>query len=515
MKSRKMLYRSAWKNLRIHYFLNVMIVFLVGYILRDGYQYATDWTNWGTQEQTSIILRENRDTNADVMMEFLRGQELIDIDFSQFSETAAEKYTMGYFSVIINEITASGSLGFGILGGLNKILFDGRIGQSVTIFVMVAVLACYWIFVKNLISIGRCRYFLEQRTYPNVSADRLLFVYRTDTTLRSACTMLLRSLYQTLWNLTIVGGVVKYYEYRLIPYILAENPNIRTKDAFRLSKELMRGDKRRAFWLDVSLLPGVLLDGATFHLSSLFFFNPFRECLFAEFYALVREEKRDGVFRAELLNDDFLMHNSGGLEAYPHDKGPTPYVAHRSWMNTNYEKDYTRLNAVLMFFLFAFVGWLFEVAFYLVNEGSFINRGVLTGPWLPIYSVGGLLILFLLKPVRRNPPLLFGMSFLMCGALEYMTSWVLELLAHKRWWDYTGYFMNLHGRICLEGLTVFGLAGVAVTYCIAPVSDSLLEHIPEKKRRVIAAVLVILFAADCAWSLFHPNTGNGITEGFY
>lgn len=514
MKGKNSLYHTAWKNLRMHYFLNVVIVFIVSFILRDGYQYATDWTNWMTQGQTGIVLRENRDTNADVIMEFLRRQELVDIDFSRFSDTAAEKYTMGYFSVIINEITASGSLGFGILGGINKILFDGRIGQSVAIFIMIAVLALYWIFVKNLVTIGRCRYFLEHRTYSSVSTDRLLFVYRTDTTWNAARTMLLRSIYQTLWNLTIVGGFVKHYEYRMIPYVLAENPNIRTKDAFRLSKELMRGDKRHAFWMDVSLLPGVLLDGATFHLTSLFFFNPFRECLFAELYARVREEKRDGVFRAELLNDAYLMQNSG-LDAYPDAKGLTPYVERRSWMNTNYEKDYTPLNSVLLFFLFAFVGWLFEVAFYLVNEGSFINRGVLTGPWLPIYAVGGLLIICLLKPIRRDPAMLFGVSFLMCGTLEYATSWLLELVAHKRWWDYTGYFMNLNGRVCLEGLTVFGLAGVAVTYFIAPVSDSLLEHIPEKKRKVIAVVLMILFAADCVWSLFHPNTGNGITEGFY
>ncbi len=514
MTKRTTLYGKAWKGLRSHYFLNVVVAFLVAFILHDGYQYATDWSNWTNSEETAVVLRENRDTNADVLLELLRKAELFDLDLRQYADTSAEKYTMGYFSVIVNEVTSSGSLGFGILSGLNKILFDGRIAQSVTIFVMVLLLGVYWIFVKNLILIGRCRYFLERRTYPDTRIDRLLFIYRTDTTRNAARIMLLRSIYQTLWNLTIVGGFIKYYEYRMIPYILAENPGIPAKEAFRLSRELMRGDKRHAFWMDMSLLPGVLLDGATFHLTSLFFFNPYKECLFAELYALVREEKRDGIFRGTLLYDEYLF-APGERTIYPDAECPTPHVSHRSWLSMDYEKDYTLLNSLLFFYLFSLVGWLFEVLFYLVNEGSFINRGVLTGPWVPIYGVGGLLIIYVLKPFRRKPALLFGLSFTMCGALEYFTSWALEQLAGMRWWDYTGYFMNLNGRICLEGLTVFGLAGAAVTYSIAPFSDNLLNTIPEKKRKVLAIFLSVIFLADCIWSVFHPNTGNGITEGFY
>ena len=69
--------------------------------------------------------------------------------------------------------------------------------------------------------------------------------------------------------------------------------------------------------------------------------------------------------------------------------------------------------------------------------------------------------------------------------------------------------------IRLEVPTVFGLAGVAVTYAIAPFSDELLSRIPEKKRKLLAGVMIAVFLADCVWSVFNPNTGNGITEGFY
>ncbi|MBR1528672.1 MAG: DUF975 family protein [Oscillospiraceae bacterium] len=515
MKSTKTLYQSAWKDLRTHYFLNVMIVFLVGFILRDGYQYATDWNHMLTESEQAVHeLRENHMTNAEILKELLSGLNLVSVDFSPLAETTAEKYTMGYFSVIVNEITASGSLGFGILNGLNKILFDGKIAESVTIFTMTVCMAFFWIFIKNLILIGRCRYFLERRAYPKTKPDRLLFVYRTGYTNNTAKVMLLRAVRQTLWNLTIIGGFIKYYEYLMIPYLLAENPNITAKEAFSLSKQIMNGDKKTAFKIDLTLLPFALLDGATFHMSSLFFLNPYRECIFAELYAALRTEKKMTLIENGLLCDDMLIFNSG-KEAYPDDECPTPHLEKHRWLATDYEKDYTLETAVLFFFLFSFIGYLFEVCFYLVNEGSFINRGTMTGPWLPIYGTGGLIIIYLLKPLRKKPALLFASAFVICGSLEYFTSWLLEQVAHKRWWDYTGYFMNINGRVCLEGLTVFGLAGVAVTYFIAPVSDNLLKKLSPKKRKILCIILLILFVIDCIWSVMHPNTGNGITEGFY
>ena len=152
---------------------------------------------------------------------------------------------MGYFSVIVNEVTESGSLGFGILNGLNKILFHGKIAESITIFIMTALLGLFWVFGKNLILIGRCRYFLEERTYPRTRADKLLFIYRTDCVKNTAKVMLLRAVRQTLWNLTIVGGFIKYYEYLMIPYLLAENPNMTSQEAFALSKQMMNGKKEK------------------------------------------------------------------------------------------------------------------------------------------------------------------------------------------------------------------------------------------------------------------------------
>ena len=133
----------------------------------------------------------------------------------------------------------------------------------------------------------------------------------------------------------------------------------------------------------------------------------------------------------------------------------------RQWIKIDYDRKYSFSTIVLFFFSFAFVGWVWEVFYTLLNEGVLANRGTMFGPWLPIYGVGGLLIIVGLRPLRKNPGLLFMGAFAACGALEYFAAWALETLFHTKWWDYTGYFLNVNGRICLEGLFVFGLAGVA------------------------------------------------------
>ena len=113
--------------------------------------------------------------------------------------------------------------------------------------------------VKNIIAVGRCRFFLESTKYRKVRLDKVLFIYRVKKTLTTAKSMLLTSIYQFLWNLTIIGGIIKHYSYLLVPYIIAENPTISGKDAIELSRKMMNGRKLEAFKLELSLLPWYLL----------------------------------------------------------------------------------------------------------------------------------------------------------------------------------------------------------------------------------------------------------------
>ncbi len=169
---------------------------------------------------------------------------------------------------------------------------------------------------------------------------------------------------------------------------------------------------------------------------------------------------------------------------------------------------------VLLFFSLAFAGWLWEEVLYFFTEHAFINRGVYRGPYLPIYGVGGLLLCMAFRSFRRKPVRVFFLSAALCSVLEYLTSFFLERRFGVRWWDYSGHFLNISGRICLLGAVVFGLGGVALISLFLPLYERLYHRIPPKWRMISCLVLLLVFVADAAWCSMRPNTGEGITSAW-
>lgn len=179
----------------------------------------------------------------------------------------------------------------------------------------------------------------------------------------------------------------------------------------------------------------------------------------------------------------------------------------------NYLKGYTVISIIALFLIFSMIGWTWEVMLHLIKRGNFVNRGVLFGPWLPIYGSGGILILTILNKYRNKPKLEFLYAVLLCGIVEYFTSVYLELTHDgMRWWNYSGYFLNLNGRICLENLLVFGLGGIAVVYAIAPYIDNVLKKFNKKILTSVVWIILSIFIIDQIHSSFVPNTGKGVSS---
>ena len=172
------------------------------------------------------------------------------------------------------------------------------------------------------------------------------------------------------------------------------------------------------------------------------------------------------------------------------------------------------LEITLMFFFLSFVGWLWEVSIHIVEDGRVVNRGVLHGPWLPVYGMGAVLIIILFWNRRdRNPFVQMMLMMAVCGIVEYGASEYLEWMYDgRRWWDYTGYFLNIQGRICLLSLMLFAIGGMIIVHVILPVADRVVERFEPKALAAVLAVLVFIFVLDGVYSVGHPNTGTGIND---
>ena len=144
----------------------------------------------------------------------------------------------------------------------------------------------------------------------------------------------------------------------------------------------------------------------------------------------------------------------------------------------------------LLFIIYSIAGWLLELICKYIDSKKIINRGFLIGPYCPIYGYGALLITCVLYRYEKDPLVLFFMTILTCGALEYFTSWIMEKLFKARWWDYSKRKFNLDGRICLGTLIPFGIFGIILTYITNPL---LLNCLDRTNIRVLNFIAIFIF----------------------
>lgn len=499
MWNRKQLKKLARSDIRVNY-LQCLIVSLVVVALMGNYGLFHSATVATTLQEAVPIT-----TNAGILDSFVTnifGERIASAErFFAISGARA-----GILANLMNSVTRSGSFVYGVLNAVNNLFFGDSILPGILMAVGIVIYLFYWFFVQNVLTVGQHRFFLENRCYHATRSDRLFFIFRLRRTRRVAYAMFLRFLFTLLWSLTLVGGVIMLYAYRMVPAILAENPDTPPIKALNLSRAMMRGNKWKAFKLDLSFLGWNLLSLFTFRLLNALFVTPYSLATNAELYMILRREYLAKNPEASLYLNDKLLEipraQEGDFE-YPADAFTIP--CHHSHLTFNYERHYAFLDIIMLFFAFAMIGYVYEVLFFVVRDGVLVNRGTLHGPWLPIYGCGGVLSLVLLRRFAARPLRTFFLSVLLCGVVEYTAAWFLETFFHTKWWDYSGFFLNIQGRVCAEGLIVFGLACCLSIYVVSPTLVGLFEKIPRRGRIVGVSVLAALFVGDLAYSAISPN----------
>ena len=151
---------------------------------------------------------------------------------------------------------------------------------------------------------------------------------------------------------------------------------------------------------------------------------------------------------------------------------------------------------ILIFFIYAIAGWIMETTTISIRNKKFVNRGFLVGPVCPIYGYGVVLVSVLLKKYQEDMVATFCMSIIICGLLEYFTSFFMEKMFKARWWDYSQKKFNINGRICLENLVLFGIASCIIVYIVNPFIIGKINLIPQNIQSLIIIILLLIHVVD-------------------
>lgn len=144
-------------------------------------------------------------------------------------------------------------------------------------------------------------------------------------------------------------------------------------------------------------------------------------------------------------------------------------------------------------------GFVYETIFYYINNGALTRRGTCFGPWIEIYGFGGLLIFAVAYKFRRKLWLVFLLSGVACGLLEYISGYLLYTMSGRRSWDYNTEiwnFGNIGGFVCLRSVLVFAFSGLLLIYILVPVLIWLYHRLGKRIFLAIMLTIGLLFAAD-------------------
>lgn len=262
MWTRKELKKNALSRFRANYWLCVLAALILAALLgnfKAENRYSEEDIGNPKSYPQMVIEENGLNTNAVTEAEAVREQ------FDEIAESAAEEF-------------GSKEIAVGVMLG----------AIAVVLTIIIVFVIALDTFVLNILEFGGRGFFLANH---DSKASIKEFGQGFSEGYKRVClTMFLRDLYIILWScLFAIPGIVKAYEYKMIPYILKEHPELDHKEVFALSKKMMSGNKWKAFVLDLSFIGWGILDLLTFGVLGVFFLNPYVFQTDAELYVKIRD----------------------------------------------------------------------------------------------------------------------------------------------------------------------------------------------------------------------------------
>lgn len=178
---------------------------------------------------------------------------------------------------------------------------------------------------------------------------------------------------------------------------------------------------------------------------------------------------------------------------------------------------YQKISLLSMIIVFSGIfGWIYEFIFYYFNGGmrTWFMQGGNFLPWINIYAIGAIVVLILTRKIRNKPWLVFLISIIATGIVEYIGGYFCLKVFNARYWDYNveiWNFGNINGFICLRSVLFFGISSMMLIYLVLPIFTKIVKKYNTKKFMIFCIILVSIFLFDEFYNLvisklFHlPN----------
>ncbi len=157
---------------------------------------------------------------------------------------------------------------------------------------------------------------------------------------------------------------------------------------------------------------------------------------------------------------------------------------------------YSPCQWILIFYIYGFFGWIFESCYVSIRQKTWVNRGFLKGPLLPIYASGAILMLVVSLPIRDNYVATFFAGMVAATALEYVVGVGMETLFKVKYWDYSNQKFNFQGRICFSSSIAWGGFTILMTEVLHKPVDYVMMHIPDWVLYTSVIIASVAFVTD-------------------
>lgn len=287
MWERKELKNKAKKVVHKNYWSIIVVCFLIALLTGEfGTSILGIWQSDDSMDPNYIIHHEVE--KAEIEMD----DEVATLFSQENIKNTLNQTQMKVFKTIeanLNSVTKSQKYLFKIWDAVTSFNIH-QMQLGITLCMSAILTFVFTVLIADPLIVGGKKYFLEARKKSNTKIGVIGEVFQKEHWLNVSIIMLLRNIYNALWYLTIIGGVIKTYEYRMIPYILAENPKIERKEVFLLSKQMMQGNKWKTFILDMSFFGWHFLSVLTFGILSILYVNPYNAATMAELYVVLKKQ---------------------------------------------------------------------------------------------------------------------------------------------------------------------------------------------------------------------------------